>query len=75
MTRPDPALLDQIVTAEKYRRRCNGQPSEGILITAATLRVVLAAIAGVMVKPDGVIAWREDGREFTAEPVKEEPDE
>lgn len=76
MTRPVPAWLDQITgTAEKWRRRCGGQPAEGILIDAAGLRVVLAASAAVSVGPGGVITWRANGREFTAEPVLDEPAE
>lgn len=72
MSRHDPNLLDQITgTAEKWRRRCNGQPAEGILIDAAGLRVVLAASAAVTVGPGGVISWRADGNAFTAELVRD----
>jgi hypothetical protein len=74
VTRHDPAVLDEITAvAEKWLRRCNGQPAEGILIDRATLRAVLAASAAVRVGPGGVVSWRSDGRGFTAEPVRDEP--
>lgn len=76
MTRHDPALLDQITgIAEKWLRRCGGQPREGILISAANLRVILAASNAVTVGPGGVITWHVDGRWFTAEPVPDKPAE
>lgn len=73
MIHTDPALLDQMVSAEKYRRRCNGKPAEGILIGGAELRTVLAFSAAVALGPGGVISWRANGRGFTAEPVQDEP--
>jgi len=75
MTGHDPATLDQIMTAEKYRRRCNGYPAEGILVGRADLRAVLATIAAVILGPGGVISWRVNGRGFTAEPVLDQPAE
>lgn len=75
MTRHDPAMLDQIITAEKYRRRCNGKPAEGILVGRAELRAVLAVSAAVTLGPGGVITWRANGRGFSAEPVRDEPAE
>lgn len=74
MNRCDPNLLDRITgTAEKWRRRCNGQPTEGILIHTAGLRAVLASSDNVTVGAGGVITWWAGGREFTAEPVLDEP--
>lgn len=76
MSRHDPALLDQITsTSEKWKRRCNGQPEEGMLVDRATLRAVLATSAAVTVGAGGVVSWRADGRGFTAEPVRDEPAE
>lgn len=75
MTRHDPAMLDQIITAEKYRRRCNEQPVEGILVGRAELRAVLASSAAVTLGPGGVISWRANGRGFTAVPVRDGPAE
>ncbi len=61
--------LDEITApAEKWRRRCNGHPVEGILITARSLRVVLVESTNVSVD-EGVISWTKDGRQFSAEPV------
>ena len=75
MSRLDPAALERITgTAEKWRRRCNGQPADGLLTDAATLRVMLASNADVNARSDGVITWRADGREFTAEPVQDDAD-
>jgi hypothetical protein len=69
----DSHLLDRIAgTAEKWRRRCNGMPTEGILIDAAGLRAVLASSADVAAGTDGAITWRSNGRRFTAEPVLNE---
>lgn len=65
--------LDQITgIAEKWRRRCEGQPRGGILVGHAELRVILAMSDTVTASSFGVITWRADGREFTAEPVQDE---
>jgi hypothetical protein len=65
--------LDEITApAEKWRRRCNGYPAEGILITARSLRVVLVERVGVSVNDEGVISWTDgSGRQFTAAPVRD----
>jgi hypothetical protein len=70
MSRHDPAMLDRITgIAEKWRRRCNGQPSEGMPVGRIELRRVLSTSAAVAAGPNGVITWRANGRSFTAEPV------
>ena len=67
-------MLDEITgVAEKWLRRCNRLPREGKLTDAATLRLVLAMSDAVAANSDGVITWRANGREFTAEPVRDEP--
>lgn len=66
--------LDEITgIAEKWLRRCNGLPEEGILIKAAGLRVILAACTQVTAYDDGSIAWRGPSGLFSAEPVREQP--
>lgn len=76
MTRHDPATLDRITgIAEKWRRRCNGQPADGLLTDAATLRAILPSSGSVKARANGVISWSVEGREFTAEPVRDEPAE
>lgn len=76
MARHDPDYLDQITgIAEKWRRRCEGQPRGGILVGHAELRVILAMSDAVAASSFGVITWRADGREFTAEPVRDETSE
>jgi hypothetical protein len=71
MRRPDPARLDEITAvAEKWLRRCNSQPPEGVLTSRADLRAVLAASTDVAVYDDGTIIWVGAGRQFSAEPVR-----
>lgn len=73
MIRHDSEVLAQVTCgAEKYLRRCNGLPPEGILTDAAGLRVVLATSAAVTIGAGGVITWRHEGRMFTAHPVLDE---
>lgn len=59
--------------AEKWLRRCNKLPAEGILVGAADLRAVLVASEGVALDGDGMITWRGTAGEFTAKPVLPEP--
>lgn len=74
MTRPTAAELEQLIaTAEKWLRRCNGKPAEGIPVSGAQLRAVLDTSPGVRFDRQGRIAWRGDGRAFTAEPVHDAP--
>lgn len=78
MNRPDPAWLIEITApAEKWRRRCNGRPADGIPVTRYELRVVLAASVDVKLTPEGFITWRAADNgispQFTAKPVQEEP--
>lgn len=58
--------------AEKWLRRCNKQPLEGILVGAADLRAVLVISEGVALSGDGTITWRGPAGEFTAKPVLSE---
>jgi hypothetical protein len=72
MSRYDPAWLDQISgIAEKWRRRCNGLPEEGILIKGESLRVILAVCPQVTAYDDGSITWRGPSGVFSAEPVRD----
>lgn len=66
--------LDEITSrAEKWRRRCNGCPIEGILVTARSLRVVLASSANVSADANRVITWTDgSGQRFSAAPVYDE---
>lgn len=76
MARHDPEHLNQITSvAEKWRRRCEGKPHEGVLTDRAGLRVILAMSDAVTASSFGIITWHADGREFTAEPVRDEPSE
>lgn len=76
MTRHDPEMLDRITgIAQHWLRRCNKQPPQGMPISRRELRVMLAMSAAVAARADGVITWRANGREFTAEPVRDEPAE
>lgn len=71
---PDPDRLDEITAvAEKWLRRCNSQPPEGVLTGRADLRAVLAFSTDVAVYDDGTIVWTGAGRRFTAEPVRPAP--
>lgn len=65
--------LDQITAvADQWLRRCNGQPKAGIPINRHGLRIVLAASQNVAVSATGVITWRAQSGEFTAEPVRDD---
>lgn len=70
--------LDEITSpAEKWRRRCGsypgGYPIEGILVTARSLRVVLASSANVSADANRVITWTDgSGQRFSAAPVYDE---
>lgn len=70
--------LDEITApAEKWRRRCGsypgGYPIEGVLVTARSLRVVLAVSTNISVDAKRVITWTNGlGRQFSAEPVYDE---
>ena len=76
MTFHDLAMLDRITSvAEHWLRRCNKQPPEGMPIDRRGLRIILAMSDAVAARPDDVITWRANGREFTAEPVRDEPAE
>lgn len=73
MSQPHPQVLDQITAvAEKWRRRCNGLPAEGIPVGADELRAVLTVSTGITVYDDGTITWRGPAGQFTAEPVRDE---
>lgn len=64
--------LDEITSAPMYLRRCNGLPEQGIRISGAGLRPVLACVTDVTTRDDGIIVWRGSSGEFTAEPVCDE---
>lgn len=73
MRRPDLARLDEVTAiAEKWRRRCNSLPAEGVLTGRVFLRMALAASTDVVVYSDGKITWVGAGRQFSAEPVRDE---
>jgi len=73
VTRPDPDMVKKITSiAEKWLRKCNGQPPKGMPTTRFELRLMLMMSSAVVANSDGRITWRADGREFTAEPVRNE---
>lgn len=70
MNRPAPDYLDQITAvAERWVRRCNGQPAVGIPVSARGLRIVLAGSSDISAEESGVISWTSSARRFTAEPI------
>jgi len=70
VNRLSPDALDRVMDpTQRWRRRCNGHPEEGILVGRAELRVVLAASISVSVCSDGTLAWSAPSGRFTAEPV------
>lgn len=72
--RPDPETLNEITAvAEKWLRRCNGFPDEGILIGRAGLRVIVSMGESVAADSHGAITWWVNKRKFTAEPVRDGP--
>lgn len=73
MTPEKRELLKKIAgSAEVWRRRCNGQPQEGILMSRRQLLAILSISNAVATGAGGLITWRADGRVFTAEPVRDE---
>lgn len=82
MNRPAAEYLDDILSvAEKWLRRCNGHPADGIPVSRQDLRTVLLASTDVHLDEKDRIAWRAggpmsiDNRTFTAEPVSIEAPE
>lgn len=80
MTEPHITDLRQATAGtEKWLRRCNGQPADGIPVTRADLLTVLAASTDVRIDERGVISWAAPrilttrDRRFTAEPVRDDP--
>lgn len=77
MSRPDPAYLDSVTAAAStWLRRCNGKPEQGVITSAAALRIALGSGTGVVdvgCDAQGLITWRGPGGNFTAEPVCNEP--
>lgn len=76
MSRPDPIYIDQLTAgAERWLRRCNNKPGEGIPIGRESLRQQLAISADVKVDGRGWITWPGTAGTFSAEPVPNEPPE
>lgn len=76
MSRHDPEMVKKITDiAEKWLRRCNKQPPQGMPTTRFELRLMLMMSEAVAADSTGEITWRVDGRTFTAEPVRDEAPE
>ena len=74
MTRPPAQYLDDITAcAETWLRRCNGQPTEGWLVSRNALRDVLAlsTTRNVSADENDVITGLGEAGKFTAEPVRD----
>lgn len=80
MMGPDAATLERLAASEKWVRRCNGYPKEGMRVSRDGLLVVLYASTDVHLDTEGRIAWRGAGpmstteNGFTAEPAPADPD-
>lgn len=76
MSRPDPEMVNKITSvAERWLRRCNRQPPQGMPTNRFELRLMLMMSQAVAANSNGKIRWRANGRDFTAEPVRDEAPE
>lgn len=62
--------VERISDAERWIRRCNGQPEDGIPISRQGLLIVLGTSRNIRADEASTITWTAAGREFTAEPVR-----
>jgi hypothetical protein len=61
--------VQSISNAERWTRRCNGQPAEGIPISRRGLLVVLGTSRNVQADGTGTITWSSGTGDFSAEPI------
>jgi hypothetical protein len=70
------SIFELRLGTEKYLRRCNELPAEGIPISGIDLAAVLVASVDVELDTAGRITWRAPGNKksvFTATPASEPP--